>query len=143
MADQLRDEFGINAADWTRLRFIFERHLMGDKAATHLVHQLDLGRETPTSAKRLLQEAMGDGELVGNMTKIRLPDMRQQVLHFGSYVETVGAALRLGIGLNQGHMTSGEIAELCSLLGRLGANTIRVADLLTRATTGGSTADDR
>lgn len=143
MAAQLMEEFGINSAVWTRLRYVYERHLCGDQRATYLIELIDQGVETPAKAKRLLQQALDDDDQVGNMASVKLADLFQQALHFNSFIATVGAGLRRGVRLNKGHMSDDEIAELLSLLEKLGTNTTRVADLLTRATTGGSTAHDR
>jgi hypothetical protein len=141
---QLRREFGINSADWQRVQFVYERHRLGDKRATKLVRQLDEGDLSPTIAKRLLLEALEDGEQVGDMASIQLPTLREQALHFNSFISTMAAALRQGVRLKTGTMSKREIADLCSLLEQLGTKTTRVASLLARETsTGGSTADDR
>lgn len=138
MSDQIEEEFGVPAWEWTRIKIVYERFMEGNDYAGELIEKIDRGEITPSGAYRLLNQHRQDAALGASIPTIKLRDLLGRMLSSQAYVQTVTAAARSGAKINRGGMTGEEVSDLLKMVRANASSLNKLAKILTAATSEGS-----
>lgn len=138
MSDQIEEEFGVPAWEWTRIKILCERYAEGNDYAGELIGKVDRGEITPSGAYRLVNQHRQDAALGASIPTIKLRDVMGRMLSSQAYVQTVTAAARSGAKINYGGMTKEEVSDLLNMVRANAASLNKLAKSLTAATSEGT-----